>query len=173
MPLQEFKLAAGEHRFVPLLQQMLQYIRQHIILPDAATEQLLFEAKVVLTELLTNGIKHSGGQVTCLRIEIEKNSICFVKKDSGRAMALLQHPQLCKPGDTTCITHDALHALHASLTAPQRISFTCTKHDWNVSIPDYHQLPEHFGLLIIAKVADEFGYEYKEGENVFVVRKGF
>jgi anti-sigma regulatory factor (Ser/Thr protein kinase) len=169
MPSQEFQFNAGEHRFVPLLQQMLQYIGQHVVMPATGVEKLLFEAKIILTELLTNGIKHSGGHVILLRIEIENHAITLIKKDAGPSMMLLQHPQLCQPGDTICITHDVMHALHATLTSSKILTFTCTEHDLP-GPPDPVQLAEHFGLLIIAKAADEFWYECRDEKNVFVVK---
>ncbi len=172
MPLQEFEFEVSTAQLVPLLQQMLRYVQQQVTLPAPALEAFLFETKIILTELLTNAIKHTGNGLVQFNIEINNTGLLITKTDKGPPIKLLHHPGFTKPGDVLQVTNDIMHTLLATLEARQTLRFTYTEHELP-ALPDAQQLHDHFGLLLIAKAADECRYCYnaEEKTNVFAVKK--
>ncbi len=171
MAQKEFKFNV-RRSFMPLLRQMLHFVEQQLTAMPVNMERHLFEAKVILTELLTNAIKHSGAGQSTLLICITNQNINIVKKDAGRPLALLSHPELAAADASLQLANDVMHSLYASVNAVKTINFTCTEHHLPQFI-DVSSVNEHFGLLIITKAADNFYYYYDEeaGINVFSVNK--
>ena len=127
------------------------------------TRELLFKSKFILTELLTNAIKHANTHEVKLNIEIEDKLVKFEKQDFGNPLVLpqIKHEQF---NDALIITADVMHTLYA--VEKEGIAYFYCHENAVPSIGTEHDFPEHFGLLIITKAADEFSYHYDSANNI-------
>ncbi|SFS60473.1 Histidine kinase-like ATPase domain-containing protein [Mucilaginibacter polytrichastri] len=140
------------------LEEMLAVIKTHVH-EDAGMHELLFKSKFILTELLTNAIKHANTSQVSLNLEITDALVKFVKTDYGNPFML---PQIKDEQfkDALIITADVMHTLYAK-QKEELTYFYCHENE-APSINLDNDLPEHFGLLIITKAADEFFYHFDE-----------
>lgn len=158
----------------------LQYMLDHIagITPaDADWEDIRFRCKVIITELLTNAIKHAGNGITLFDIETEGRTLIIRKTDHGSPLYLVDnntHTPAEKAESKKLITADPLNSLYACWESENSIRFISEES----SIEDFlsvEQVMEHFGILIISRSADEFTYTYLKDNkaNIFRVRIDF
>ncbi|MBS1524397.1 MAG: hypothetical protein JST19_02040 [Bacteroidetes bacterium] len=167
----ELEFNNGTGGLIASLQQMLEFISGRI--PSGAdAEDILFRSKVIITELLTNAIKHAGKGTTLF--EIESSACLSIRKtDKGAPLYLVtdnDHPAGSGSNNKKLISADPLNALFAIRENENRVRFTSEES----SMDDFlsvEQVMEHFGLLIIARSSDEFTYTYHNdtGSNVFSV----
>jgi hypothetical protein len=150
----DFNNANGN--LVPVLKQMLEFIGTNLP-AHAGIEKTVFNSRVILTELLTNSLKHSGSKSSLVHITINRLNVIITKTDHGKPLSLLGHNQLipCK----IPITNDILHTLYATAESNQQLCFTCEENNME-DILAIDDIVEHFGLLIITKAADNFTYNY-------------
>lgn len=163
---QRFEFLNTGNSFTSLLSKMLLFIGD--ALPAAADkETVLFKAKYVLTELLTNAIKHSGTNSSFFDIDIENQALRINKTDTGQPLKFALPNEQTYPYSTR-IAGDAMHVLYASCLQPGTIKFFAKENTDDAEF-DINNIFEHFGLLIITKSSDDFKYFYeaKTGLNRF------
>ncbi|HVW13391.1 MAG TPA: hypothetical protein VHB54_06215 [Mucilaginibacter sp.] len=167
----ELEFDNGTGGLIASLQQMLEFISGRI--PSGAdAEDILFRSKVIITELLTNAIKHAGEGSTLFEIESD-GRLLIRKTDKGAPLYLMSekdHSTESGSNDKKLISADPLNSLFAVKESENCIRFTSEES----SIDDFlsvEQVMEHFGLLIIARSSDEFTYTYHSNtqSNVFSV----
>lgn len=157
-----FTLAHFDSMPANLLEEILLLIKTNI--PNGeGTRELLFKSKFILTELLTNAIKHANTHEVKLNIEIKDGVVKFEKQDHGSPLILpkVKNDQF---ENAIIVTADVMHTLYA-VEKDGVAYFYC--HENTVPFIDTEtDFPEHFGLLIITKAADEFSYQYNSETNL-------
>ena len=133
-----------------------------------SADELFFKAKIIVTELLTNSLKHSGISNTVIVINITDYLLTISKTDFGTPLNLITkyHSTNIK----IPITNDILHTLYAVIDNEKHVTFFCDENNM-ADILAIDNIVEHFGLLIITKSADRFTYHFNEHtkENIFEV----
>lgn len=154
-----------------LLEEILLLIKTSVS-DGVNIDELLFKSKFILTELLTNAIKHANANEVELSIEIANDFVRFKKQDKGNQLVLPQtkHHDF---ENAIIVTTDIMHTLYA-IEKESATYFYC--HENAVPVIDTNNdFPEHFGLLIITKAADEFSYHYdsQKHANTFTAKVNF
>ncbi|MCJ8211831.1 ATP-binding protein [Mucilaginibacter sp. RS28] len=153
-----YEIRTSEKMSFTMLEDMLTLIKNNVS-GHKHIDDVIFKSKYILTEMLTNAIKHDHGS-SRIKIEIANNILRFVKTDTGKPLTLPKAGDI--NGNATIVTADTMHILYTNKQA-EKIFFYCKE---NVdAIVMNHRLPEHFGLLIITKAADEFFYAYNAEEQ--------
>ena len=158
-----------------LLSEIVSFIKIH--LPSDSYEDKISSCKQILIELLTNGIKHSDTASSVITIVLADNQVSISKSDSGRMFYLDNYtgwPPLQWPlekkylGEKIRIYSDDINQLYAVIESDQRISFELIEYPIGTLTNDTN-LMEHYGLLILRKLSDEFFYAYdpSAGSNLF------
>jgi anti-sigma regulatory factor (Ser/Thr protein kinase) len=152
---------------------MLGYI-SGIIPAQADADDIMFRSKVIITELLTNGIKHAGNGHTFFDIETNPGSVVIRKTDNGRPLHLInshQHSAGQHIDNKKLISADILNSLYAIWEDDNHIRFASEEASFDDFLP-VEQVMEHFGMLIITRSSDEFTYTYDKDthSNIFRVR---
>lgn len=146
---------------------------------NAVPRQIAFiesKCRLIVTELLTNALKHSTTNSTIFSISIDSEKLRITKVDQGRPFYLeawkereaLVWPLDRYQGRKLVIYEDMMCCLYGYIENPNKIVFT-TK-DFPISTPPRpKEILEHFGLMIMTKASDSFIYWYnpESGENVF------
>jgi anti-sigma regulatory factor (Ser/Thr protein kinase) len=172
----QFEFNNSSDALVTSLQYMLGHITANIP-ANADAEDLLFRSKVIITELLTNAIKHGGQASTLFDIEINTNNLNLQKTDHGTPLYLVNNHKHSPSGqeeNRKLISADPLNLLYAYWENENAIRFISEES----SIEDFlsvEQVMEHFGILIITRSSDEFTYTYHKdtSSNIFKVRIDF
>ncbi len=162
-----FDFLNNDETITPVLKQILEYIKS--ALPAIVnTDDTLFKVKIIITELLTNALKHSNSKSAIIDVKITNKILTITKTNYSDPLVLIAKTNVTR--DRVAITKDMLHTLYAKSTAKDQVQFLCEENniDETSSIND---IIEHFGLLIITKAADIFVYTYDHhlGSNTFVV----
>jgi len=170
----EFDNKAGE--LVSSLEDMLGHIKG--CLPaHAEAKDVLFKCKVIITELLTNAIKHPGKGKTLFNIEANETALVISKTDYGLPLYLINtrnnSARAIAETNKRLISADPLSSLYANWESENHIRFSSeegSSGDFSVE-----QVMEHFGILIITRSSDEFTYMYhqKTRSNIFRVLINF
>jgi anti-sigma regulatory factor (Ser/Thr protein kinase) len=163
---QQFNFDNRTSSLTPLTQQVVNYLSCQLS-PQQAAPGVLFKAKFIVTELLTNALKHSAVSNAKLDVVIKDTSLEIIKTDTGQPLPLATNGSLT-PGSKTAISQDFMHQLYALQMPSGEVRFSCEETVFDT--PDVSQINEHFGLLIITKTADEFVYWYDEPVNVFCAK---
>ncbi|HVV56118.1 MAG TPA: hypothetical protein VHC47_12360, partial [Mucilaginibacter sp.] len=87
----EFDNSTGA--MITSLDRMLEYI-SGTIPPHADADDILFRCKVIVTELLTNAIKHAGDGSTLFGIERDSEQLVIQKSDKGAPLYLINNRHL-------------------------------------------------------------------------------
>jgi len=155
----------------PFVQKVMAFVEQHI--PEKAA-QIAFNTRIIVTELLTNSIKHTiPSSPIGFELFISPQSFIIKKIDEGEPLNFKacggQWP-LPNPVDSTfAIYADALNGLFAKVTSPYNLSF------YTESYPEPDDaltgMSEHYGLMIISRASADFVYQYnpRSGQNIFTV----
>lgn len=176
----KFMQGAVENRFdlpnttqslIASLKQILEFINSHLP-PHALADNINFKAKIIVTELLTNALKHSGKSETSIQIQIDDENISIEKTDGGNPFNPNNLTSLLNnfKGHKAQLSGDAVHSIYALVESENQVRFICEENSGDN--PDVNDIMEHFGLLIITKSADEFTYHYDHSSmvNTFNVR---
>jgi hypothetical protein len=156
----------------------LQYMLDHISgnLPARAdAEDIMFRCKVIITELLTNGIKHAGNGSTWFDIETYVDSLMICKTDYGQPLYLINAKVPASgndaDGNKKLISADFLNVLYAIWESENHIRFASEELSFDDELP-VEQVMEHFGILIITRSSNEFTYTYQKDThaNIFSVK---
>ncbi|MCE6987650.1 anti-sigma regulatory factor [Dyadobacter sp. CY323] len=137
---------------------------------------IITRIKWVVTELVTNAIKHSGVGECLMIIQSNEKELLIEKQEDGHPLTLteyaigksvswpIQHdlfPQVFQ------LYHNGSESLWVSAPDPSRAVF----HVKELGIPHIPELladtSEHFGLLILTKASDAFEYRREAGINHF------
>ena len=170
----EFEFDNCADKLVSSLEHMLGQITA-CIPPHADSGDILFRCKVIITELLTNAIKHAGKGSTRFNVECNGSKLTICKTDTGMPLYLVNTRNNTiseKLNDNKrLISADPLSSLYANWETENHIRFSSEEG----SLDDFlsvEQVAEHFGILIITNSSDEFTYTYNKHtrENIFRVR---
>jgi anti-sigma regulatory factor (Ser/Thr protein kinase) len=126
--------------------------------------------EMVITELLTNAIKHTGDTEIAVSISISNEYLIIEKSDHGNPFNPNDFlSQLTNTGSKIQLSQDDLYSIYALIENDNQVRFTCEENKTALSFVD---IMEHFGLLIITRAADEFTYRYDPatGLNTFRVQ---
>lgn len=157
-----FSLAHFDSMPANLLEEILLLIKTNI--PNGeGTRELLFKSKFILTELLTNAIKHANTHEVTLNIEFTDKFVKFEKQDFGKPL-ILPHIKNKQFEDALIVTADVMHTLYA--VDKDGVAYFYCHENASPSIDADNDFPEHFGLLIITKAADEFSYHYDSANKI-------
>jgi anti-sigma regulatory factor (Ser/Thr protein kinase) len=162
-----FEFLKSSYHLSSDIQEILGFINDELP-PTAPISELLFKAKIITTELLTNSLKHAGVNSTIIDVKISEHDLRILKVDFGTPLSLIQKHY---PINTKIpISNDILHTLYAILDSGKNIHFFCDEINME-DILAVENIVEHFGLLIITKAADKFTYHYNEQtkENLFEI----
>jgi two-component sensor histidine kinase len=154
----------------------LQEIRGFIdeFLPaDAVAEDFGFKVEMVITELLTNALKHVKNAETNIRIYLDDNYLSIEKTDFGTQFNPDNFADIFNQatGYKILLTFDELHSIYAVLETNNTVRFIC-ENKKNMNRIDINGINEHFGMIIITKSSEAFTYHYdtSSGLNKFNVR---
>ena len=154
----------------PFLKGVVAFIEQHSLEKE---EELSFKTRVIVTELLTNSIKHTTGNVTGLELNITDDALTIKKIDEGDPFHITnpsaEWPFTDLVDTTITIYADALNGLFAKVTAPYNLSFYTESYPVDdVILTD---ISEHFGLVIICRASNSFVYQYNPSskQSIFTV----
>lgn len=167
----QFEFITGSNNLTSSLKEMLEFINDNLV-ANVPAINLLFKSKIILTELLTNALKHSFSRYTLIDVTVEDHSIIITKSDHGMPLSLITY---ANSSETRIpITHDILHTLYAIPEGKDAIRFGCEESTMK-DLDEVQQIVEHFGLIIITKAADKFVYHYcaQTKANKFTVRLNF
>jgi anti-sigma regulatory factor (Ser/Thr protein kinase) len=172
IPTVAFEFDNKVEKLVSALEYMLGHIATYIH-RQADKEDIMFRCKIIITELLTNAIKHAGKATTSFNIKADSKSLIIAKTDKGKPMYLLDTKR--QAGENKLlVSSDALNSLYAIWENDDRIRFESGDglEDEFLSV---EQIMEHFGMLIITRSSDEFTYTYdkKSRLNTFCSKIAF
>lgn len=147
----------------PLVTEVIAYITQKEKISDDTISKL----KLILVELLTNSLKHSGGEKTTLEVATNGTQLTIKKTDSGNGLAIRYEENLLEwplPGKhhanrILTVYTDSNAILKAKLTNNCCLQFFIEETEQTGPL-DINALTEHFGLMIITRACHTFGYEF-------------
>jgi len=162
----EFIFYAQPQELYPLQSEIIDVIREKI--PSKFSENVEARCKMIVTELLTNALKHSNVPQSLITLLIADQKITLCKSDTGDPFYLApwnEREAIKWPapeslhGDNVVIYEDDMCRLLGLIEDSYKITFFTE--DLPVIIPPRPKnLLEHFGLMILAKSADEFTYQF-------------
>jgi len=168
----QFVLPNIRESMIASLQEIRAFIYE--FLPaDAANEELGFKVEMVMTELLTNALKHVKDAETCIRIYLDDNYLTIEKTDFGAQFNPNGFADIFKyePGYKKLLTYDELHSIYVVVEMNNTVRFTCEQNNSKNRF-DINGINEHFGMIIISRSAEAFTYHYDtaSGLNRFTVK---
>src|ERR1700761_4449703 len=104
----QFEFITGTDNLTSSLKQMLEFINDNLV-ANVPAINLLFKSKIILTELLTNALKHSFSRYTLIDVTVQDHSIVITKTDHGMPLSLITYANSSE--ERIPITHDILHTL--------------------------------------------------------------
>lgn len=143
---------------------------------------VLSKVKWVLTELLTNAIKHSETSTSTILVSINNEEIILQKQDSGAPMQFydsslnqtISWPITNKLYDTSHIIYtSSTETLIAHIVSDGSIRFLIEEIEPDVRESILTDMSEHFGLLIITKSSTEFSYVYSSDKKMNLFKSVF
>ncbi|BAV10237.1 hypothetical protein SAMN05421788_104392 [Filimonas lacunae] len=158
------------------LEEVLSFIEQHLPPLYTHSPSLLFYCKTILSELLTNTIKHAEQDATELLITLYPQYLTIIRRDQCPPLHFsctaqntsLQWPLAASLLNTRHVIYkDDLNVLHLQLTAEGQAIFEAWQNTGNTF--DINTLHEHYGLLMITLSSKIFTYLYDAGtqQNIF------
>ncbi|MBD1364605.1 hypothetical protein IDJ77_12365 [Mucilaginibacter sp. ZT4R22] len=129
-------------------------------------DDTLTKVKLVLMELLTNALKHSGGGQTEVWLHVDQSDIIIKKNDTGNPLVIycggIKHewplPGNHQAGRIICAYSGNGSNLNAAVKNNCLVQFLVE--ETGPEETDLLRLPEHFGLMIIARACSSFAYEF-------------
>jgi hypothetical protein len=154
----------------PFLKDVIAFIERHA--PNKA-HQLIFKTRVIVTELLTNSIKHTNTEPSGIELLIAPNTFTIKKIDTATPFRFkgAESPwPLSMPAGTVLTIHiDALNGLFAKVNSPYSLSFYAESYPVTEDL--LTDMSEHYGLIIICRASNSFAYQYnpQSRQNIFTV----
>ena len=159
-----FVFTAKEDHIYHALMDVVGFFEQN--LPGYAQE-LLPAVKLIVIELVTNAIKHSGQAHVYFDLLLDDDCISIVRKDKGKPVSFVteQMGTISKPFDTSIaekikLYGDGLNALFVEILNDGTLKFT--SEEFVTAYSGVLNLSEHFGLLIISRSGSNFTYHFNE-----------
>ncbi|MCF0048703.1 anti-sigma regulatory factor [Dyadobacter sp. LJ53] len=127
------------------------------------------KVKWVITELLTNAVKHSGTGHCTLIIKVDDGMLILEKQDMGKPLSVSEQdtgniftwPIESFSGKLEFqIYHNGVDSLIVRSEQGNRANFYIEELEGMEMPALLIDTSEHFGLLIITKASDAFSYEY-------------
>lgn len=172
---QQMVFTNKQEMIYPFLKDVVAFIKNN--LPGKGA-QVVFKSKMIVSELLTNSIKHANDEFTFIELVTYNDTFIIRRIDNGKPFNLkspdgekdmLQWP-LIAPHKTPIKIHtDHLNGLFAHIISPYSLSFYAKSYtNEEVILPD---ISEHYGLMIICRASDTFIYELDPAslKNTFTV----
>ena len=165
---QNFFFSIKEHEILPFVADINEWIEKQLPL-GRPYEVFFFKSKLIITELITNAIKHANTNEFTLNIEIGNQTVKVTRIDKGKPFNLFSKGEALEwPladhffGKPIMILEDKLSNMSAIIKSQYCIEFKLeefVKQNDDV----INTLIEHFGLIIITKLSDQFVYSYDPG----------
>lgn len=167
----QFLLPNSRLAMAASLREIIDFINRHLP-ADVSAADIDFKVDIIVTELLTNALKHVKNAETLIRVYIDDKTLTIEKTDFGTPfnpnnfIEILKHPA----GYKLMLTKDDLNAMYAVVEKENMVRFV-SEDGADVDAPNLDDLMEHFGLLIITKSSSEFTYHFDptSGLNTFNV----
>ncbi len=162
-----------------VINRCLKYLddrRESLRVPELTKSKL----KWTVTELLINGVKHSGESVSNLNFVFGESQLIVTKEDFGKPLKLKVFEgkkELVWPVDNADLGHafevyrNGIDILLVQAKSNDEAHFIISEQE-DISMPSLlEETSEHFGLMIIAKAADSFEYLWnrQKKSNIFSV----
>jgi len=134
---------------------------------DLATQRRI---KMILIELVTNSIKHSGQSDSQIRLVVDEPSLTIQKKEKGVQIEFMSSEQQIpfeEIDKTIKISFSTENKHHVKTLDRYKFRFLDPfKEGLNLE-----HMPEHFGFYIITLASDSFVYQYdpEKKENHYIV----
>ena len=160
----EFLFSNDSRVMHSLLNEITSFVKIH--LPSEVFETKIINCKQAVIELLTNAVKHSDTNSSSITVIIKDHHIELIKSDKGRPFFLEHYtgwPPISWPlskkyiGERIRIYSDDFSSLQAIIQNESRIVFELEEFPV-VNLNAESNLIEHYGLLILTKVSDQFFY---------------
>ncbi|MFA6082936.1 hypothetical protein [Mucilaginibacter sp.] len=160
-----FIFANNADALYPLTVDIIEHVKQEANPHETA----ILKLKMVLIELLTNAIKHSGNSETLIEVSTDAHCIKLKKTDNGDTFAIecdqikLEWPLPGKhhAGRIISIYGDDSCTLKGNVENNCQINFFIEEHtDTETMDNAITSLPEHFGLMIVTRACNSFMYEF-------------
>ena len=135
---------------------------------SGADSQTTSRCSIILTELLTNGIKHTGGSASYITVKKHEDSLHLTTSDQGN-LFLAENEDRHQVGKSILLSADALSELYVVVEDHNKFRFMALDQAIGDEIP-VHGLLEHYGLQMITKASDHFYYEYYPEEQLNIFR---
>jgi hypothetical protein len=160
------------------LYQLTMTIIAHVSQAIDVNDEAVFKLKMVLIELLTNSIKHTGKAGSDIEVTLTGDEIIIIKADSGNPFEISAGTEkIAWPvpkeflNKTIDMYGDLTGMLKARLDDDCRVSFFVK--EANLLDADsklINNLTEHFGLLIITRACERFEYVFdtEKATNKFI-----
>lgn len=172
---QQMVFTNKQEMIYPFLKDVVAFIKKNL---PAKAAQIVFKTKMIVSELLTNSIKHTNGEFTLLELIAAADNFIIRRIDNGKPFNLtgpgnntdrLQWPLTGNLKKAIKIHNDHLNGLFAHITSPYSLSFHAESYsEGEVIFPD---ISEHYGLIIICRASDSFTYQLDPASmsNIFTV----
>lgn len=146
----------------PTWQAAAEFVQQHVPL---ANSSLIFKSKVIITEFLTNSIKHSGHGPSQLSLTVNPEQLIIRKTDAGAPFSAHVEENIKWEWPLTTIPHhpiklyaDALNGVFATVNSPHSLHFYTEDYKTDEDTPT--DISEHYGLMMICRACDNFTYHF-------------
>ncbi|MDB5119519.1 MAG: hypothetical protein JWN56_737 [Sphingobacteriales bacterium] len=133
---------------------------------DRSNDVLFFKSKLILTELVTNAIKHSHTNEFKLIVAIESDMVKLTRIENGNPFSLFSEGRALEwplapsfIGKPVMILKDKMSHMFAIINDYYNIEFKLEEYSKDDEVV-IDTLLEHFGLIIITKLSDKFNYSY-------------
>ncbi|WP_157488102.1 anti-sigma regulatory factor [Dyadobacter crusticola] len=161
-----------------MLNSCMEYVEQSSVPTNDLTEDLRSRFKWVVTEMLTNAIKHSGVPECAVLIRNDQEKLVLEKADTGLPLTIKLENGAGKvswplesimPPVAFEIYQNGIESLQLTAPSTTRAVFSVKEMQHSDQPVISESTTEHFGLLILTKASDAFEYEYeaKTGTNTF------
>lgn len=171
----EFTFEHSASFILPLVHKVTGHIKEQVCDEQKGLEQLLNKCKFIITEFCTNAIKHSGQQQSGLNIYTANQHLFIERTDEGRPFSVKWKGSVLSfplPEEVNVITlmEDDINCLRLKKINPNTAKFY-TEQKAADHINSRH-INEHFGLIIICTLCDEFVYTHNpaNGSNIFTAK---
>ncbi|RZA00773.1 MAG: hypothetical protein EOP47_13000 [Sphingobacteriaceae bacterium] len=156
----EFILPNSPTELITSVKLVLDHIDQQLAGLEYKHE-IYFKTKSIVTELLTNAIKHAGTKSVTIHIITDNEYLTIKKNEHGEPFPLVKDSS---PGEKKKLSFDIMHSLYAINESNNTLKFIVE--DNAIDKPDIDGVAEHFGLLIVTKCAEQFIYYYDEDNKL-------
>jgi hypothetical protein len=168
---QEFNFSTKGQEVLPFVLKINEWIELGLP-PNRNHDVLFFKTKLILTELVTNAIKHAHTSSFNLIVEIVADLVKIVRVDNGNPFNLFSEGMALEwplapnyIGKPVMILKDKMSNMFAIIDDYYNIEFKLEEYSKEEEgVID--TLLEHFGLIIITKLSDRFTYSYDPINNL-------